>query len=785
MAAANSILEWLASPVAPRRTYSQSQNHTHRHRNPGFDRSHDPRHGDPILEHGQQPPQARDGPKRMGPRPPSPPPRRLQVELTSLDDRYYNFTVAVNCESPPSELERLIRDMHYERGEPLARAAVFRFYDSKGHELTRDAKVTAESWRTQVWYRVAKSPDSLDNWKFSLWEDKDDSPLDESLAGAVVEAIDAGATVREVRQTIANHMGITDPNRVVLVARDGVRRGALHGNCWEARQVRTWLCRWLSVDINPEKGYVVLRALKREYVYHPSPERVGEGMTLDALSEYVDTRLLRGAHQYGFRRSKLRASGEHSRLSLNGRPVGGLMPVRWGATYDVHLSDYAADIFSLEETWLLPATELCSVCMENKKISEMPIRITQRCTHQPSCCRDCMKRWLESSVEAGNWESLKCPECSEILGHNDVKRYASKETFDRYDNLMLRRALKELADFHFCLSPTCNSGQIHDPKSRCPEFRCVGCQARHCIRHKVAWHSGETCEEFDRRNERRKKEDQASEAEVRRSTKPCPNCKRAVHKYVGCNHITCVCRHEWCYICLAPYQRNHTGFLFCRHRPECSETSDPIVDMLDNNGDLNELGRRQQLNLAAGGPGPGPRIPPLPHHPLPVIPPHPRRNNNPPPPAAAPPQQAQAQAQQQQPNGLNNAAGGGGGGGGVPFVPPHLRGPLRSRMVRTAEADARAALAAHLLHRGGRPLPPAQRAMVEAEMRLRAARFFVGASASASATVTTHTHTHTHTRVGAPVAGGGGGGGAPPQPAQPPGPVMGSRPGMPPRRDLT
>jgi hypothetical protein len=50
----------------------------------------------------------------------------------------------------------------------------------------------------------------------------------------------------------------------------------------------------------------------------------------------------------------------------------------------------------------------------------------------------------------------------------------------------------------------------------------------------------------------------------------CPRCAVAVSRDLGCNHMTCVCRHEFCYICLDDWRRGETqrpnfNMMACNH----------------------------------------------------------------------------------------------------------------------------------------------------------------------------------------------------------------------------
>ena len=370
-----------------------------------------------------------------------------RVKVAPLDLRYSKeFTVAVNNGPSMLHLEQYIRDRYERDGKALDDAAVFQFFDSKCQELSPSARVTADT--TTLLYRVSKSRAHLKRWKVSHWEDRTDGPLDdETLTAKMISAIDAGATVGELKAEIAGHLGIRDSHRVIIIARDGMRRGTLQGHHWEVRQVKKWLCRWLSFDVNPRDGYVILRRLNREYAWYPGAHQAGKSTPLEDVFEYLVTRVFRNVHQNG--RTKLRGRGDLE-LRLGSKLLDVKWEtVEWGTTYDFEVADGFADTFMAEEAWLTTTTEQCSTCIEDKKLGEMATRVTSSCQHKPSVCKDCLQSWLQTSVESGMWEKPKCPDCSEVLEWQDVKRHASKETFTRYDDLLLRGALTAEPNFQY------------------------------------------------------------------------------------------------------------------------------------------------------------------------------------------------------------------------------------------------------------------------------------------------------------------------------------------------
>lgn len=60
-------------------------------------------------------------------------------------------------------------------------------------------------------------------------------------------------------------------------------------------------------------------------------------------------------------------------------------------------------------------------------------------------------------------------------------------------------ALSGESNYYSCISPDCNSGQIHEDGEAEPIMTCVHCGSRSCVVHQIPFHEGETCSEYDNR----------------------------------------------------------------------------------------------------------------------------------------------------------------------------------------------------------------------------------------------------------------------------------------------
>ncbi|KAK3984827.1 hypothetical protein QBC44DRAFT_251972 [Cladorrhinum sp. PSN332] len=583
----------------------QPASHGHKHSRPHH-QPNTPASSSLPAEHRRSTPTTKTRTKaKPTPRQKEEPPKRVKLTLKPLDSNSISWVLNVPTSLIASKLRYQIRQLYRDKCIRLPMTVSIQLFDSNAQKLGPDHKLFSSSSSSSssitIWYRIIDhdSPSSVAKWRFSC-QDK----IDKSFAVEMSKAIEAGATVGEIRKMVAGKKGVQDVNRVRIYAEDGMRRGALMGNDWVLKEIgQGWLCRWLSLDVRAEGRYVVLKGMKRRegYLFHPSSsgrdQMKGKEWCVKWLKAYLERDVFFIVGSKGEKGLRKRIA-----LRFDGQMAGDEERVKWGGTYELELPVEDAELFNEEEARLLlsgeGSGETCVVCGDEKKVSGFPVRVTEGCKHDVTICKECLEKWLESSAEAGNWRRLRCPdpECEEVLEYASVKRYASGETFGRYDRWMLNDSLEGVEGFERCLASGCGYGHIHDPA--CEVFQCRNskCGKRHCIKHHIV-HENETCTEYERRQERREEENKKSEKVVSEMAKECPKCKRMVHKTQGCNHITCTCRHEWCYICFAPFMTTPTtGILLCHHNPGCTEAPQPFAHLFDREGNLLNPGAQDLQN---------------------------------------------------------------------------------------------------------------------------------------------------------------------------------------------
>lgn len=131
---------------------------------------------------------------------------------------------------------------------------------------------------------------------------------------------------------------------------------------------------------------------------------------------------------------------------------------------------------------------------------------------------------------------------------------------------------------------------------------CLQCHQLTCLSCRTVWHAGISCAQNIRNikgpTAEQRKEEEASEALVAKTSKTCPNatCGARVDKVSGCDHMRCSrCASQYCWECQADQQKiwdegNSAHKKGCKHwRPAGNESSD-MSDMSDDEDDRSHDG---------------------------------------------------------------------------------------------------------------------------------------------------------------------------------------------------
>ncbi|KAH8834497.1 hypothetical protein DL96DRAFT_1580767 [Flagelloscypha sp. PMI_526] len=176
---------------------------------------------------------------------------------------------------------------------------------------------------------------------------------------------------------------------------------------------------------------------------------------------------------------------------------------------------------------------------------------TSRCQHKPLACRDCLAQHLEAQLFSQavvlEVNCLNHP-CSEKLGYDEIKQWATPECFNRYNSVAIRQRLAEDPNFVWCLNVKCDHGQTHPLAHTSPIVQCSWCFKKSCFTHQLPWHEGLTCAQFDA-----VRTDAADQEEAKRlidsTTQTCTKCKQKIERSAGCDYMTCRCGHGFCWRC--------------------------------------------------------------------------------------------------------------------------------------------------------------------------------------------------------------------------------------------
>lgn len=203
----------------------------------------------------------------------------------------------------------------------------------------------------------------------------------------------------------------------------------------------------------------------------------------------------------------------------------------------------------------------CLACGEFFFASEM----FPRCERGHTICKKCAREYINVKIDAKQFP-IVCPgfRCDLELRSDLALKVLENEERTRAYEISLQGWLVRNSNVAHCPYPNCTVSVEVRPSEflygRSPRTLCQGCGQTWCLRCKVVWHNGKTCAAYQEEALDEKEWDMIQRA-IPTSVR-CPDCKRAIEKIQGCNHMTCDrsvggCGAHFCNLCSARLSSNN------------------------------------------------------------------------------------------------------------------------------------------------------------------------------------------------------------------------------------
>ncbi|XP_055332157.1 E3 ubiquitin-protein ligase arih1-like [Paramacrobiotus metropolitanus] len=201
----------------------------------------------------------------------------------------------------------------------------------------------------------------------------------------------------------------------------------------------------------------------------------------------------------------------------------------------------------------------CDICLLDTKSTDLK---AADCGHY--FCADCWSSYLTVKILGDISASrMECPsnKCKTYLDDAFVMSLLSADSVRlRYQYCMT----SSFVDFHPCMrrcpGTDCLRVACVQERSWIP-ICCEPCDLTFCFLCGNEWHDPIKCD-WLKKWQKKCMDDSETCNWLSVNTKDCPECKSAIEKNGGCNHMTCrKCRHEFCWICFAKWP--HPGGMSC------------------------------------------------------------------------------------------------------------------------------------------------------------------------------------------------------------------------------
>ncbi|CAG8786557.1 25142_t:CDS:10, partial [Dentiscutata erythropus] len=174
-------------------------------------------------------------------------------------------------------------------------------------------------------------------------------------------------------------------------------------------------------------------------------------------------------------------------------------------------------------------------------------------------CLACMKNYLNSMLKDEVVDfPIKCPlKCADvIIAERIVEKSLTKKDLETY---YLKMTVSSIKNKVYCPNKRCSAMIDYDHDESQPTYplTCPMCRELFCPVCHVKWHEDLTCKEYQAipPHERSPEDREVLNLAKFERWQRCPKCNMLVQLETGCNHITCRCKAEFCYVCGSDWNR--------------------------------------------------------------------------------------------------------------------------------------------------------------------------------------------------------------------------------------
>jgi hypothetical protein len=194
-------------------------------------------------------------------------------------------------------------------------------------------------------------------------------------------------------------------------------------------------------------------------------------------------------------------------------------------------------------------TRKCTACLTEQPLDQFHDRFSKVCQHvERTICNKCIYNKAKSLLETSNKTEITCPEphCTAKFNLKQIRQLLSHGSAENLNRQSKNQPLERKTEFILCAHEGCDSGQFHIMSQLVsPIVTCVLCKRQTCAIHRVQWHKGMTCNEYDQQQK-----------ELLNTVKQCPKCRFNVKRDPVSDRVICSqCKLEFCWECTADYKQ--------------------------------------------------------------------------------------------------------------------------------------------------------------------------------------------------------------------------------------